>query len=111
METIERYKEIIITELTYRRSIPILNAPDLERQLVVSKGETEFLLLSYGWHKKRYRHNIVFHLEIKHRKVWIHQDNTDVGIATKLVEGGIPAKDIVLGFLPAYAREMSGFAA
>ena len=32
---------------------------------------------------------------------------TDVGIARKLVERGIPKEDIVLGFIPEYERESS----
>lgn len=111
METIEKYKQIILEELNYRCSIPIINAPNLERQVIINKDQTEFLLLSKGWHKKHYRHNLIFHIEIKDQQVWVHADKTDVGIASKFVENGIPAQDIVLGFLPEYARKLSGFAA
>lgn len=110
METIDKYKEIIHQELSYRCTIPIANAPSLKRHLIVTKDGSEFLLLTMGWHKKHYRHNLVFHVEIKDGKVWVHEDKTDVGIATKFVENGIPKSDIVLGFLPKYAQEVSGFA-
>ncbi|KAF3885538.1 hypothetical protein DA73_0400008760 [Tolypothrix bouteillei VB521301] len=38
------------------------------------------------------------HLEIKDSKIWIQHDGTEVGIATLLLEQGVPKEDIVLGF-------------
>lgn len=110
MDRIEKYKNIIQEELTYRASIPIANAPEVKRYLIINKDRTEFVLLSIGWHDKSYRHNLVFHVGVKNEKVLIYEDNTDVGIANKFAESGIPKSDIILFFLPAYAREMSGFA-
>jgi len=36
---------------------------------------------------------------------WIEEDMTEDGIATALLEQGIPKRDIVLGFQPPYIRE------
>jgi hypothetical protein len=33
-------------------------------------------------------------------KIWIQQDETEDGIASDLLEAGVPKEDIVLGFRP-----------
>ena len=45
-------------------------------------------------------------------RVWLQHDGTDWIIADRLVERGIPAHDIVIGFQPPQARPlMAEFAA
>lgn len=46
----------------------------------------------------------IFHLQLKDGKIWIHEDLTDPGIKVLLMEKGVPASDIVLGFIPSYER-------
>lgn len=50
------------------------------------------------------------HLEIKGDKIWIQQNWTELQIAQELVKRGVPAEQIVLGFLPEYMREDSEYA-
>ena len=110
MEKVIKYQEVILKELKHRQSIKIYNAPNLKRHLVINKNKTEFVLLDVGWFNKKYVSGLVFHIEIKNEKIWIHEDNTDVDIASVLVEEGISKEDIVLGFLPDYAKELSNYA-
>ncbi|MEM7375658.1 MAG: element excision factor XisI family protein [Bacteroidota bacterium] len=105
---IDLYKQIILNALTRRAKSRLAGAPDLKRHLIVNADQTEFVLLTVGWFQKRYRHAVVFHVEIKDNKIWIHQDNTDADIAEVFADKGIPKSDIVLGFLPWYAREVEG---
>lgn len=43
-------------------------------------------------------------------KVWIKYDDTEEGVATDLVNAGIPKKNIVLGFRHPKIRQHTGFA-
>jgi len=43
--------------------------------------------------------------------VWLLANNTDILVAQELLKPGIPASDIVIAFIPPYARQHSGFAA
>ncbi len=46
------------------------------------------------------------HIEVAtDKKVWIHQDNTDLIIADMLIEKGIQEKDIILAFHAPMMRE------
>lgn len=110
MEKIAKYQEIVLKELKYRQSTKIYNGPNLKRHLVINKLQTEFVLLDVGWFNKRYISDLVFHIEIKNDKIWIHEDNTDIDIASVLVEEGIQKEDVVLAFLPDYAKELSNYA-
>ncbi|MHC5829213.1 MAG: element excision factor XisI family protein [Nostoc sp.] len=47
---------------------------------------------------------------MKDDKVWIQNDNTEVGIANELVDRGIPKKDIVLGYKAPYLRGFTDYA-
>lgn len=106
-----RYKAIIEEVLSHQASIKISNLPAIERQLVIGEGKEQFILLHVGWQDKRYVHGLVIHVQIKNGKVWIQEDMTDIDIASKLIEKGIPKSDIVLGFVAPYARSIEGFAA
>lgn len=62
-----------------------------------------------SWDKRRFRYTDI-HISITNDKIWIEEDMTEEGIATALLEHGIPKRDIVLGFQPPYAREAMEFA-
>ena len=81
----------------------------IEKQLIINKEETQFLLMAVGWHKGLYTHYVVFHIELKEEKVWLHENRTDSNIANELVIAGIPAEKIVLHFVETYLRPESGY--
>ncbi|HAK77820.1 MAG TPA: XisI protein [Runella sp.] len=49
------------------------------------------------------------HFDIKDDKIWIQQNWTDLLIDEGLIRKGVQKEDIVLGFLPPYAREYRQF--
>ncbi len=61
-------------------------------------------ILREGWDWSRRIHGPVVSLEIIDGKAWLQSDNTDLRIAERLEEAGIPKGDIVLGFHPPYTR-------
>ena len=69
-----------------------------------------YMLLDIGWYNKKYIHNATIHLEIIDGKIWIQHDDTEAGVATSLLEHGVPHEDIVLGFQPPEMRPYTEFA-
>ena len=61
-----------------------------------------YQLVALGWRG-------VIHIDLK-GKVWLQHDSTDAEIAKTLVEMGVPADHIVLGFLPEGYRKHTDFA-
>lgn len=110
MEKINFYKDIIQEELTYQASKHPSNAPSLEQQLIVDKERKHFLVMILGWHDYDYVHNCVFHVEVKSDMVYIHEDNTNIMLAERLIEKGIPKSSIIPAFMPSYERAIHAFA-
>ncbi len=110
MDKITKYKQLIQKEMEYQASIRIANIPDVPSKLFIGENKQFFTLYFIGWQGKEYIHNHLFNIEIIGDKVWIHEDATDICIADKLVERGIAKEDIVLGYIPKYARTIEGFA-
>jgi hypothetical protein len=70
-----------------------------------------YLLLDSNWYGDEYIHHTPIHVDILNGKIWIQYDDTEEGIATDLLEAGVPAHDIVLGFRPPELRPHTEFAA
>ncbi len=105
MARIEKYKDIILDEMEYRAGATSVNA-NIKRHLVVNPDRTDFVVLSFGWKGKSFRHNVVFHIQIVEEKVWIYQNNTDVDLVEIFMRNGILRSDMVLGFLSEFERSL-----
>jgi XisI protein len=63
-----------------------------------------------GWDGKQRNFGVTVYLKIEQDKIWIEEDWTKQGIANELLEAGVPAEDIVLGFQPPSKRPLTEFA-
>lgn len=110
MEQLNHYRNIIEEEFNYHAQIPYSNMPELDRIVIIDKKRNHFLLMDMGWHGRKYHHDCVLQVEIKEDRIHIHQDWTDIGLASVLHRGGIPREKIVLAFLTPFERQYSDFA-
>jgi hypothetical protein len=69
-----------------------------------------YAMLQVGWNGDEYVHGAVIHVDLIEDKIWIQYDGTEEGIATDLVENGVPKETIVLGFRSPEVRPYTGFA-
>jgi hypothetical protein len=111
MDRIKKYQENIIQFLEKYAQRKYANMPEVENQVIADLERNHFSLMSVGWHNDDFVHSCVFHFDIKDGKIWIQANWTEIDVAEKLVEMGVPKSDIVLGFQPPYARPLSGYAA
>lgn len=70
----------------------------------------QYFLVDFGWDRTGRVHSVILHLRIKNNKVWIERDGMEEGIATELLEAGIPKDDIVLAFYRPERRAITEFA-
>jgi hypothetical protein len=84
---------------------------DLETVSVCDNRAGQYLLMNIGWQDGRRVRGTTVHLRLKDGKIWIEDDMTNLDIADRLVEAGVPKKDIVLGFQPPERRKYTEFAA
>jgi hypothetical protein len=109
MDKTVKYQEIIIATLKEYGAIkPTTN---IRKEVIIDREHNHFQLLSVGWHNGKFTYTISFHFDLIDEKIWIQQNNTDVLIADELIERGVNASDIVLGFLPEEVRHLVPLAA
>jgi hypothetical protein len=103
------YREIVVQLLEEYASYPPSSA-DIAMQTIFDDKQNRYQLMAIGWQGKKRVHGCVIHIDIISDKVWLQHDSTDAEIARQLVEHGIPADHIVLGFQPEHYRQYSEFA-
>ncbi|MCI5123640.1 MAG: XisI protein [Candidatus Electrothrix sp. AR5] len=105
----EEYRGVIKSILAeYAQHRP--SGGEIEMETVFDDTQGHYQLVALGWQGKKRVHGCLIHIDLKNEKVWLQHDSTDAEIARQLVEKGIPADQIVLGFQPESYRRHSGFA-
>lgn len=109
MGKLDTYREYVRTLLQRLGKGTYVNS-DLRHELVFDREGDHYQLLSIGWDNRKRVFDCDVHLDIINDKVWIQLNNTDVDLATELVEMGVPREDIVLGFHSPYMRQFTDYA-
>lgn len=108
MDRVEEYRQYIQKILTDYAAIPVANGK-IDTQTIFDTLQDHYQVLNIGWDGYRRVHGCAIHLDIIDGKIWVQHNATEIRIAHKLVEMGIPKKDIVLGFQAPDMREHTGF--
>jgi hypothetical protein len=54
--------------------------------------------------------SVMIHIRLKNNLIWIEEDWTEDGVATDLLQKGIPREEILLAFHPPQVRQYTEFA-
>lgn len=116
MDTRNHYSQIIQDLIISYTEIPY-SEPNITFETVFDTQQYRYLLMIVGREKiepkysstKRV-HGCLIHVDIIEDKIWIQRDGTEKGIATDLLEAGIPKEKIVLAFYAPELRGETGFA-
>lgn len=109
MEKIKKYEKAILNILASQRPV-ILQDPDC--YVVTDNKNHHYQILIDGWGaKEKHSLTVFMHFHIKpNGKIYILENHSSTDVGEELLEQGIAKSDIVLAFLPDYAREDSGYA-
>jgi len=110
MDELKKYQDIVINYLEQYASVPYANVSTIEKIVIIDREHNHFQLVSAGWLKGAFSFDVMLRLNIKNDKIWILQNWTEEEIGDELVKKGVPASDIVLGFIPEFGRAFSGYA-
>ncbi|HIK05072.1 MAG TPA: XisI protein [Trichormus sp. M33_DOE_039] len=108
MATVDEYRQHIQNLLNEHAKL--VWDERIQAQTIFDTEHDHYQLVYVGWRNSKRVYGTVLHLDIIDGKIWIQQDGTEVGIANKLVELGVPKQDIVLGFDPPKFRHYTDFA-
>ena len=109
MDGLDNYRQIIEQVLSEYAQLPY-SYGSIEREVVFDRKHDRYVLLSVGWERDRRVHGSLVHIDIINGKIWIQRDGTEHGIATDLLEAGVPKDHIVLAFRPPDIRKYTEFA-
>lgn len=83
---------------------------DIERLEVFDRDHDRYLLMISGRENGRRVHGCIIHVDIINGKFWIRRDGLEQGVATDLLEAGVPKDQIVLAFKSPQMRALTEFA-
>ena len=69
-----------------------------------------YIIFRTGWWQKKRVNSAALYLRLHNGKIYIEEDWTEDGIATDLLQAGVPRDDIVLAFHPPELRQHTEFA-
>ncbi|MGD2179715.1 XisI protein [Lusitaniella coriacea] len=110
MDTQLNYRDIIKRILQNHADYRIALTDGYDSYVLFDDERGQYLVLDTGWNDTQYLHATPIHLSLIGNKIWIQYDDTEEGIATDLMEVGVPKEDIVLGFRHPKIRQHTGFA-
>jgi hypothetical protein len=109
MDTATKYRYLIRSILTEYTQVPYAYG-DLRLETVFDTGSDRYLVVVLGRENGRRVHSCLIHVELIEGKIFIQQDGTEQGVATELVQAGVPKDCIVLGFRSPELRKHTEFA-
>ncbi|EAZ89566.1 XisI protein [Crocosphaera chwakensis] len=109
MDKSTKYRQLvknILLEYTNYNS----NSNGLETQAIFDEEREHYQVVNFGWEGQKYVHYCLIHIDLKGDKIWIQWNMTEQDIAEDLVELGVSAQDIVIGFHPPKLRKLTDYA-
>lgn len=111
MDKLNGYRDLVKIVLNSYHELNIRGSNTKnESALVFDPDHNHYLLLIMGWQGDKRIKNVMIHLHLKGGKIWIEEDWTEDGVATDLLQAGVPREDIVLAFHPPHLRQYTEFA-
>ena len=84
--------------------------PGTEDEVVFDEERDHYIWHTIGWNGNKRVWDTAVYVRLRNGKFWIEIDWTEQGIATDLLEAGIPNEDIVLAFHHPEVRPYTEFA-
>jgi hypothetical protein len=85
--------------------------PDIETFLITDESKGHYIWMNLGWQNGDRVAGMTVYVRIREGQFWIEEDWTENGIASDLMDAGVPKEDIVLAFHDPKMRQYTGFAA
>jgi len=83
---------------------------NIETELTFDEERDHYLLMRIGWTPEGRLFVPTLYARLLNGKIWIENDWTEEGLATGLLERGVPAENVVLAFHPPEMRVHTEFA-
>lgn len=102
MDRINQYRQIVQELLTE------FAQNDGKAQLIFDQIHDRYLVMHNEWQDDYRIYGCAIHLDIIEGQVWIQHNSTEIYLDRELINRGVSAHDIVLGFRSPSIRQMLG---
>jgi hypothetical protein len=109
MDSLSTYRDAVESVLSVYTKIPYAHG-DLHCEALFDRERNRYALITVGWNQGKRVHFALVHIDIIDGKVWIQKDNTEDGVASEMVQAGVPKSHIVLAFRSPEVRKHSEYA-
>ncbi len=111
MDQLVTYREIVCQKLTDYAELVNRN-PDnsVQSHLLFDDEHQHYMVFKTGWWNVERIRVPTIYIRLHNGKIYIEEDWTEDGIATDLLQAGVPREDIVLAFHPPEMRQYTEFA-
>ena len=109
MDKLQHYRQLIRTILA-EQAQPDNHEDDVEPTIICDTEGDHYQLAYIGWEGQRRVFGILLHFDIKDGKIWLQYNGTELSIAKRLTDEGVPPTDIVIGFHSEFKRQFNGYA-
>lgn len=110
MDKVNLYRQIIKQILNEFVDYMSGSPSSTETFVVVDDNQQVYTVFNLGWENGRRIQIMPVLIRIGNDKVYVEDDNTDYVFVDRLIEAGIPSKDIVIGWHPPELRPSTEFA-
>ncbi len=109
MDPLDKWREALERILVEHAAVPYSHG-DIRTEVLIDRERGRYLLVDLGWQGVERVHGALVHVDVIDGRFWIQYDGTEDGIATQLVEAGVPRDRIVLAFKHPELRKYTDFA-
>jgi len=110
MDKLAKYKKLIKEHLKQCAETSSLLQVGPEDHVIFDDKHRRYMLFRTGWFKDKRVRAVSLYVRLHDQKIWVEEDWTEDGIATNLLEAGVPKDDIVLAFHHPEIRPHTEFA-
>ena len=109
MDPVEKWCEALERILREHAAVPYSHG-DIRSEVLIDREHGRYVLLDIGWNGVERVHGVLVHVDVLDGRFWIQCDGTEEGLATQLVDVGVPRDRIVLAFKHPSIRKYTDFA-
>ena len=99
MDRIDQYRQIICEFLEH------FARDDGNAQLIFDSERDRYLVIHNEWRNEYRIYGCAMQLDLIDGQIWIQHNSTEIYIDRSLIQRGVPAKDIILGFRSPSVRQ------
>jgi hypothetical protein len=109
MDNLEQYRAAI-KKILSDHAATSASRETVQAQLIFDETHDHYQLAYVGWQGSKRVFGPVLHFDIQNGKVWVQYNGTEDMVAERLMELGVPAHDIVLGWHSEFKRQFTPYA-